>query len=170
MKRFNNRKILESKNKVVIKQVINFPSKAEMKKLVKAAVDDRTKQMINEAKKRFYDLEKDFAREKRSLEEAARFVVQWKEETRIFLFRALSSAESEISTYRKKQSMHEKNAERSKKQARVLEDDLKKERDVLESVRKSAEVQRKECKKISDEVRETEGLFFSFFKQAYSKY
>ena len=76
MKRFNNRKILESKNKVVIKQVINFPSKAEMKKLVKAAVDDRTKQMINEAKKRFYDLEKDFAREKRSLEEAARFVVQ----------------------------------------------------------------------------------------------
>ena len=76
MKRFNNRKILESKNKVVIKQVINFPSKAEMKKLVKAAVDDRTKQMINEAKKRFSDLEKDFAREKRSMEEAARFVEQ----------------------------------------------------------------------------------------------
>ena len=66
--------------------------------------------------------------------------------------------------------MHEKNAERSKKQARVLEDDLKKERDVLESVRKSAEVQRKECKKISDEVRETEGLFYFIFQVAYSKY
>ena len=85
MKRFNNRKMLGSKNKVVIKQVINFPSKPEMKKLVKAAVDDRTKQMINEAKKRFADLEKDFAREKRAMEEAARFVEQSIEENFIYL-------------------------------------------------------------------------------------
>ena len=73
MKRFNNRRILESKNKVVIKQVINFPSKPEMKKLVKATVDDRTKQMIIEAKKRFLNLEKDFAREKKAMEDAARY-------------------------------------------------------------------------------------------------
>ena len=77
--------MLGSKNKVVIKQVINFPSKPEMKKLVKAAVDDRTKQMINEAKKRFADLEKDFAREKRAMEEAARFVEQSIEKNFIYL-------------------------------------------------------------------------------------
>ena len=46
MKRFNKRRILDSKNAVVLKQVINFPSKTEMKKIVKATVDDRTKQMI----------------------------------------------------------------------------------------------------------------------------
>ena len=71
--------------------------------------------------------------------------------------RALSAAESEISTFRKKHTMHEKNSERAKKETRRLQDDLKKERDVLESIRKSTEIERKACKKISDEVKTTEG-------------
>jgi len=141
VKRFNKRRLLESKNAVVLKQVINFPSKTEMKKIVKATVDDRTKQMIVEAKKRFLDLERDFAREKKSMEDAAR---------------ALSAAESEISTFRKKHTMHEKNSERAKKETRRLQDELKKEREVLDSIRKSTETQRKDCKKLSDDVKTTE--------------
>ena len=71
--------------------------------------------------------------------------------------RALSAAESEISTFRKKHTMHEKNSERAKKETRRLQDDIKKEREVLESIRKSTEIERKACKKISDEVKTTEG-------------
>jgi len=53
--------------------------------------------------------------------------------------------------------MHEKNSERAKKETRRLQDELKKEREVLDSIRKSTETQRKDCKKLSDDVKTTEG-------------
>ena len=53
--------------------------------------------------------------------------------------------------------MHEKNSERAKKETRRLQDEMKKEREVLESIRKSTEIERNACKKISDEVKTTEG-------------
>ena len=76
--------------------------------------------------------------------------------------------EREMSAIRKecqkRQSEHEKNAKCSKIQTRQIEADLKKEQDVLESVQKTTEVQRKECKKISNEIRNNEGKIFFIFR------